>query len=184
MRGVLLCLLLAPGPAGAGEILASSVRHEAGVYRLSVTASIDAPLATVYRSITDYDNLAAINPSIVASRAFATDDPRTHRVRSVIEVCILVFCKQVVQMQRVVQVNSRTIEAVMLPEGSDFRAGFARWEFGGDGVTTELHFSEELEPDFWVPPVIGPWLIERKLIREVTETVRYIEQLDRLQEQP
>ena len=179
MRGVLLCLWLVHGPATAGEILASSVVHEAGVYRLSVRAGIDAPLAIVYRSITDYDNLAAINPSIVFSRAFTTADPRIHHVRSVIQVCILVFCKQVVQMQRVVQVDSRTIEAVMLPEGSDFRAGFARWQFSGDGASTELYFSEELEPDFWVPPVIGPWLIERELVREVTETVSYIEQLGR-----
>ena len=109
MRGVLLCLLLAPGPAGAGEILASSVRHEAGVYRLSVTAGIDAPLATVYRSITDYDNLAAINPSIVASRAFATADPPTQRVRSGTEGWILVFCKPGVHKEPGGQVNSRTI---------------------------------------------------------------------------
>ena len=95
-------------------------------------------------------------------------------------ICILVFCKQVEQMQRVVQVDSRTVEAVMLPGQGDFRTGFARWRFGGDGTATELYFTEELEPDFWVPPLIGPWLIERKLVREVTETVRYIEQ----QQQP
>ena len=152
------------------------MRHEAGVYRLSVSARIEAPQAAVYSAITDYDNLAAINPSIVSSQAFATADPRTHRVRSVIKVCILMFCKQVVQLQRVVQLDSRSIEAVILPEGSDFRAGFARWQFGGDDATTELHFSEELEPDFWVPPVIGPWLIERELVRQVAATARYIEQ--------
>lgn len=176
MRAVLLCLLLVPGAAGAGEILASRVRHDAGVYQLSVSTRIEAPLATVYRFITDYDNLAAINPSILSSRAFPTADPHIHHVRSVIKVCVLVFCKQVKQMQRVVQIDNRTIEAVMLPEGSDFHAGFARWEFSDVGAATELSFTEELEPDFWVPPVIGPWLIERELVREVTDTARYIEQ--------
>ena len=176
---MLCCLLLLHGAAVAGNILDSSVQHEAGVYRLSVSAVIDAPLATVYRVITDYDNLAAISPSIIASRSFATDDPRIHRVRSVIRVCILVFCKRVVQLQRVEQVDSRTIEAVMLPEGSDFRRGLARWQFTEEAGATVLVFSEELEPDFWVPPVIGPWLIESELVREVAETVEYIEQLDR-----
>jgi len=177
---VLLGLLLVPVPVPAGEILASGVQQEDGLYRLTVNARIEAPLATVYRIITDYDNLAAINPSILSSQASATADPRTHHVHSVIKVCILVFCKQVVQLQRVVQVDDRTIEAVMLPEYSDFRAGSARWRLAGDGAITELYFFEELEPDFWVPPVIGPWLIERQLVREVAETVRYIEQ----QEQP
>ncbi len=182
MPAVLLGLLLAPAVAVAGEILSSSVVQDAGVYRLTVSARIDAPRATVYRTITDYDNLKAINPSILSSQAAATADPGTHHVHTVINVCILVFCKQVVQMQRVVQVDGRTIEAVMLPEQSDFRAGFARWALAGDGATTVLSFSEELEPDFWVPPVIGPWLIERQLVREVAETVRYIEQQEQLEQ--
>ena len=42
-------------------------------------------------------------------------------------------------------------------------------------MTTELQFTETFEPDFWVPPVIGPWLIQRKLVSEVAETVMYIE---------
>lgn len=181
--GLLYCLLLLPGEAAAGKVLDSSVQHEAGVYRLSVSASIDAPLATVYRVITDYDNLAAISPSIIASHSVATDDPRIHRVHSVIRVCILVFCKRVVQLQRVEQVDSRTIEAVMLPDGSDFRHGVARWQFTEAAGTTVLVFFEELEPDFWVPPVIGPWLIERELVREVAQTVEHIEQLDRYPEE-
>jgi hypothetical protein len=39
-----------------------------------------------------------------------------------------------------------------------------------------LQFTDTFEPDFWVPPVIGPWLIQRKLVRELTETMAYIEQ--------
>jgi len=180
VHALLLGLVLVPLPVVAGEVLASRVQQDAGVFRLTVSARIDAPLASVYRIITDYDNLAAINPSILSSSSYATADPRIHHVHSVIKVCILVFCKQVVQMQRVVRVDDRTIEAVMLPEHSDFRAGTARWRFTGDGSTTELYFSEELEPDFWVPPVIGPWLIERELVREVAVTVRYIEQQEQL----
>jgi hypothetical protein len=34
-----------------------------------------------------------------------------------------------------------------------------------------------VEPDFWIPPFIGPWLIERKLRSETLETVRNLERL-------
>lgn len=169
-------LLLLPAPSLAGTILASSVSHEGPRYNLSVTARIDAPFDTVYQSITDFDHLAAINPAIEESQLLATPRPDTWRVRSVIRVCILMFCKRVVQVQDVtVLAGGHDIEAVILPESSDFRSGIARWQLTASDASTELLFTNSFEPDFWVPPVIGPWLIKRKLVWEVAETAMYIE---------
>ena len=179
MQGLLVGLLLLPVVAVAGHVLDATVTHDDGYYRLAVTARIDAPPELVFRAITDYANLAALNPSIKESQVLATEDPQTHHVRSVIRVCILVFCKHVVQVQRVVQLDNRTIEAVMLPQGSDFRSGIARWQLAADGTATEMSFTETFEPDFWVPPIIGPWLIRRELVREATRTTTHIERLDR-----
>jgi len=172
---LLAALLLLPASSLAGEILASSINHEGEDYTLSVTARIDAPLDTVYRLITDFDNLAAINPAIEESQLLAILQPDTRRVRSVIKVCILVFCKRVMQVQDVTLLAGHVIEAVILPEFSDFRSGLARWQLTARGAATVLEFSNSFEPDFWVPPVIGPWLIKRKLVWEVTETAMYIE---------
>ena len=168
-------LLLLPSAALAGEILASSVNHEGAVYSLSVTARIDAPLDTVYRSITDFDNLAAINPAIEESQLLATPAQDMWRVRSVIRVCILMFCKRVKQVQDVTLMEGYAIKAVIVPQGGDFRSGVAHWQLTASGAATEMLFTNTFEPDFWVPPVIGPWLIKRKLTREVAETAMYIE---------
>jgi hypothetical protein len=81
----------------------------------------------------------------------------------------------VVQVQDVTLLAGHVIEAVILPEFSDFRSGLARWQLTARGAATQLEFSNSFEPDFWVPPVIGPWLIKRKLVWEVTETAMYIE---------
>lgn len=168
-------LLLLPPAAHAGEILDSSVNHEGFIYNLSVKARIDAPLDTVYRSITDFDNLAAINPAIEESQLLATPTADTRRVRSVIRVCILMFCKRVEQLQEVTLLDDYAIEAVVLPQGGDFRSGVAHWQLTASGAATEMLFTNTFEPDFWVPPVIGPWLIKRKLVREVAETAMYLE---------
>ena len=173
--GVFLSLSLFPGVLLAGEILDSSVVHDGVVYRLSITARVEAPLALVYQSITDFNNLAAINPAIEESEVLASQGAHRQRVRSVIRVCILVFCKRVEQVQDVTLVDHRTVVAIMVPGAGDFRAGLARWELTAVGTATELHFTETFEPDFWVPPIIGPWLIEKKLVREVAETAMYIE---------
>jgi hypothetical protein len=175
LRGLCVSLLLFPYALSAGEILDSKVTHDGVVYRLSITARVDAPLAVVYQSMTDFTNLSAINPSIEESQVLASEDARRQRVRSVIRVCILVFCKRVEQVQDVTLIDSRTLEATMVPGAGDFRGGLARWELTPDGDGTVLHFTEVFEPDFWVPPVIGPWLIEKKLVNEVAETAMYIE---------
>jgi hypothetical protein len=152
------------------------VTHAGGRYELEIRARIDAPREVVRRAITDYANLAAINPDIEVSELLGTTEAGVSTVRTVIQVCILVFCKQVEQLQRVTQPDAQTIEAEVIPEGSDFRSGFARWRLASPTeMTTELQFTETFEPDFWVPPVIGPWLIQRKLVREVAETVMHIE---------
>ncbi|MEN8207393.1 MAG: SRPBCC family protein [Pseudomonadota bacterium] len=175
VRRLIAGMLLMPATSLAGDILASSVKHDGDRYSLSVTARIDAPIDIVYQSITDFDNLAAINPAIEESQLLAIPSADTRLVRSVIKVCILVFCKRVEQVQDVTMKTGYVIEAVVLPERSDFRSGFARWLLTVSGTSTELLFTNTFEPDFWVPPVIGPWLIKRKLIREVAETAMYIE---------
>ena len=175
LRGLCVSLLLFPYALSAGDILDSKVTHDGVVYRLSITARVDAPLAIVYQSMTDFTNLSALNPAIEESQVLASEDPRRQRVRSVIRVCILVFCKRVEQVQDVNLIDSRTLEATMVPGAGDFRGGLARWEFTPDGDGTVLHFTEVFEPDFWVPPVIGSWLIEKKLVNEVAETAMYIE---------
>jgi Polyketide cyclase / dehydrase and lipid transport len=174
--GLLAVLLLMPAGATAGDILEARVTQADGRYDLAIRARIDAPSDTVYRAITDYSNLAAINPDIEVSELLETTAAGVSTVRTVIHVCILVFCKQVEQLQHVTYPDADTIEAVIVPEGSDFRSGFARWQLSSPtAATTVLQFVETFEPDFWVPPLIGSWLIQRKLVREVTETTAYIE---------
>ena len=169
-------LLFLPAGAVAGDILDASVTHADGHSDLAIRARIDAPSAAVYRAISDYSNLAAINPDIRVSELLGTSAAGVSTVHTVINVCILLFCKKVEQLQQMTHPDAHTIEAVTVPEGSDFRSGFARWRLTSlTAVTTELQFTETFEPDFWVPPVIGPWLIQRKLVSEVAETVMSIE---------
>jgi hypothetical protein len=170
-------VLLLPLAAMAGDILASMVTEHHGTYSIDVQARIEAPLATVHRVITDYDHLYRVNPAIVESRIVRRDSPVKHRVYTVIEACILLFCRRVVQMQDIVQQGGRRVEALILPQESDFRRGVAVWELTADGATTDLHFTAQLEPAFWVPPLIGPWLFERQILHELLESARYMEAL-------
>ncbi len=164
-------------PATAGEITFATVHKLGTVYDTSVVILIDAPLPAVYASITDYQHLSAINPLIEESAILSATDPEHYRVRSVIKVCILIYCKHITQVQDLTHRDDHTIEAEMVPGMSDFRSGHARWRLVKTGRGTKLVFTHRFEPSFWVPPVIGTWMIRRTLEKEIRETVRHIEQL-------
>jgi hypothetical protein len=170
-----LILLATPLLGQAGGVLDAGVTHDEGVYALSIEARIDAPAAVVYRLITDYDHLHAINPAIRESRILRTFSPSRHRIRTVTRVCVLFYCRDVAQTQDMVQSPGFVIVADILPQDSDFRSGRAHWRLSTEGDATLLRFHAEIVPAFFMPPLIGPWLIKREMVSQMTEIVRLIE---------
>jgi uncharacterized protein YndB with AHSA1/START domain len=168
-------LLATPLLAQAGGVLDAGVSEDKGVYALSVEARIDAPVTTVFRLITDYDHLHAINPAVRESRILRTFSPSKHRVRTVTRVCVLFYCRDVTQTQDIVQSAGYVIVADVLPQDSDFRSGQAHWRLTPEGDATLLRFQADIVPDFFMPPLIGPWLIRREMVNQMTEIVRLIE---------
>jgi Polyketide cyclase / dehydrase and lipid transport len=164
-----------PLPSRAGGVLDSSVSFDAGVYTLSIEARIDAPAAMVYRLITDYDHLQDINPAVRESRILRVDSPEKCRIHVVTRLCVLFYCRDVSQTQDMVQSPGYILEANILPEHSDFRRGRAQWRLTAEGDSTLMHFHAELVPVFFLPPLIGPWLIRREMANQITEIVMIIE---------
>ena len=175
MIDLVALLLLAPALASAGKILDSSVTLEDGVYAIAVDARIIAPPDTVFGFLTDYDHLSSINSSIRESRIIHTYSPARHRVRTRIRACILFFCRSVRQVQDIEQQNNHLLVAQIIPELSDFRQGRAEWRLSDATGATDMHFTARLEPAFWVPPVIGPWLFRHKIISELLESAAHME---------
>ncbi len=51
----------------------------------------------------------------------------------------------------------------ILPERSEMREGWATWDIEADGGGTLVRYVAEVEPKFWIPPVIGPLIIKAAL---------------------
>ena len=176
LRGALLALLLVPFAAGAGEVVESSVALDAGIYSVDVLVRIEAPLEVVFQAITDYVRLTVINSSILESYIVETQGADRYRVFTRVKFCVLFFCKQIRQVQDMVEYNPARVIATILPELSDFDSGRASWDLVVADDVTYMQFSTEVDPSFWVPPLIGTWLIKREMIKQVKETAMYIEQ--------
>ena len=178
MRPNLLLLLLAIGlQARAGEVMVAQVHHDRGLYRIELDMRLDAPKEAVWRLLTDYAEYGRLNDAIQHSEILARRGPADYRVRTITRACVYFFCKTVHQVQDVTEVEGRYISATVLPSLSDFRHGVARAYTWPDGERTRVRVLAEVEPDFWIPPLIGPWIISRKLQTEALETINNVERL-------
>lgn len=172
-------LLLGSTAAGSEALQDLDVTHADGRYLLRADLVIDAPAAAVRDRLTDYANLTALNPSIRRSSVVDARPPYDARVTTVIEACVQILCRTLRRMEDVRETPGRLV-AVIVPAGSDFRAGRTEWRLlprGPDRVLVE--YRATLTPGFAVPPVVGTAMVRQGLERELRTLLRNLERLAR-----
>jgi hypothetical protein len=181
-----LFILLAVDPVIATEPPQLPVQTQAqvsienGVYRLYSEVVIGRTPAQVYRVLSDFSQLPRINSGITAVKLLDFVDGSQ---RMIVEAssCVLLFCRTYRWVQSARKLADGSIQADIEDTSvdavpSDFKYGQTLYRFLPYQGCTRLVFEAELEPKFWIPPFIGPWLIERKLVTEALETARSVEQ--------
>lgn len=176
MKSIVAVLLaMAAAPLVAAEVVNVDVVHERGVYHVTIAALLDAPPDAVFAVLTDYPRWAEVNDLIKESVVLEGDDPARQLVRTVAEGCVLGFCKRFAQVQWMYASDDWRIRADVIPERSDLRAGWANTRLSCARGKTLFSYEMMLEPDFWIPPLIGPMMIKRKLRKQAVETAEAVE---------
>ena len=163
--------------ATAAQSATVEVEHRGAVFTATFDAVVNAPLARVYAVLTDFPALPALNPAIVAVSVQAAPGGRGVRVRSVLRSCIWFFCRKVVQVEDVVEPNAHTIAARIVPGRGDFKSGWSNWRLTAQGGMTHLHYEARRVPDFWIPPLIGPWAVEHTLRTQLLASLPVLQRL-------
>lgn len=157
--------------AGAAEIERVAVDRDGDRYEVVMSVVLAAPAAAVYAAMTDFRNLHEINPNVVLAE---TDGEEL--LHTIVELCVGPFCRKIEQWQTVATDAPHGLRMSVLPERSDLRHGQAAWTFAElTAATSRVRFTAEIEPDFWVPPLIGPWIIQRKLHEQAVITAKGLE---------
>lgn len=157
----------------------ASVSYHDGRFTLHTETLVRVPPEQVRAILTRYENLARVNSGIQSVQILARPAPGQVRMRVDSHACILVFCRAYRWEQEVREWPFGDVTAIIDPAVSDFREGRVRWQFLPVDDGTQLVFDATLAPDFWFPPLIGPWLIKHKLLNEALETARGVERLAR-----
>lgn len=182
-------VLLVLGLLLSRELVAANLRSatvdesQPSRYRVRVEMDVQAPSSQVYAVLTDYLHYARLNNGIERSQVLgAGASKNSTRVETWIHACIAFFCHELDQLQDVSAHGDAAgvsfVAAEGIPLQGSMRYSYSRWDLRACGnQTTCLGFFAEVEPDFWIPPVIGTWLIERTLRNKAVETCEQVERL-------
>lgn len=178
MRSTLILLLtiFVPAIAGAAEMRTVHVEHNGGRYLMQSEAVFDVGLEPLYEVFLDYDLSPEFSSWIVDARNLERDDGRRgYYIQN--RGCVMFICQSTVREGYVLHEPYDRIEAVADPELSDFEISNETWTFRREGSATIVTYQLEMVPKFWVPPVIGPYVIKRKLRSSGGDALDRIEEI-------
>lgn len=176
-RGLLSLLLLSQVAAGAAELTDVEVRHDDGRYQLTSRTYFNATQAQLYRVLTNYDLFTKFSSAFAESENREPDAEGRPQFYTRLEGCVMMFCKSYIRYGHLELTPEYDIVAIVDPEASNFKYSRERWQLIPEGEKTLLIYNFEMEPDFWVPPIIGPFVIKRALRSGGDEAVGRIEAL-------
>lgn len=176
-RILLLLCAVSLSVGWAATIRTVQIERQDGRYVLESETFLQAPPNAVFRVLTDYDQFARISSVFEESRFAGSDADGTPLVYTRVEGCVWFFCKTMERVERLEFEAPDFIATTALPARSDFRYSRSEWLLSPDGDGTRVLYRLEMEPDFWIPPVLGPMIIKRKLVQGGEDAVTRIELL-------
>lgn len=180
---VLLALLCAL-PARAAEIETLEVSRSKNLILVRSEIVLDAPQDRVFAALSDYDRFSSLSSRYKESRFIEPAPDGSPRVYTLIEGCVMFFCRELGRYARLELKPNVEIRARAEPGLSDVKYGYELWRLEPVGERTRVIYTHDMEPDFWVPPVIGIWAIRRVLRADGEEAAARLEALAREPAEP
>jgi uncharacterized membrane protein len=172
----LFALHLFSSISAAGEIEELSATEAGGEYRLRIVSVLDAPADYVYNVITDYKHVYRISPTITEVEILSSDSDEVVRVRHRSEHWVGPFRFKIEWMGDIVETTKyRRIKVTTIPEFSSFESGSAIWEIRPQGERTWVLHESSLKPKFFIPPIIGVYIMKKHMLDESTAIFNRIE---------
>ena len=168
--------------AYAATIDSLDVTRAHGRYSLVANAHLEATSESIYTVLVDYgeDHFSRISSAYKESGFLEPAEDGTPIVYTKMEGCLLFHCMTFNRVERLETEKPTLIRSIVLPGQSNFKYSVSEWKLESDGDGgTNLVYTLEMEPDFWIPPLIGPWYLKRTLSQGGVRAVSRIERLAR-----
>ncbi len=177
MRVSLISLLALPALLPAAEIRSVQMEKLEANYQVRAETYLQAPPEFVFAILMDYDEFHRLTRGITHTRWLPDSHQDLPLAYTRIDSCVAFFCRKLEKVETVRVISAARFETEALPQQSDFRRYRTRWQLSAEGPGTRIIYELEMEPDFWVPPLIGPWAIRRKAESSALKIANRIEYL-------
>jgi len=161
--------------SGAGDLIDFQLSDNGGEYSVRVVMAVYAPARYVRAVLTDYTHIYRLNPSITESGILPSPQPGVARVRTLMQGCVLFFCRDIERVEDVRELKSGDLQADVVPALSNFRSGHAKWVIQQMGKISRVTYEGSMQPDFFIPPIIGSFFVKRNIGKEVMSSFRRLE---------
>lgn len=179
IRTTIACLLsLVSATAFSFEVLSVDVDKDGKRYRMLGESIIEAPPEFIFNTLMDYDNFHRLAGGIAETRFIENNDPDQLLGYTRIDSCVLFFCKSIEKVERIRATAFSEISTEAIPDQSDFVFNKSRWSLKESEKGTRVTYEAEMEPDFWMPPLITKWAIRYKLRKSAEVIGMRIEYLE------
>ena len=174
LAAISVCYVSSSLPATLRKI---DVSREQDRYRVVADTHLDASPEAIYKVLLDFDadGYQRISKIYKESSYLPPDTDGTPLVYTRVEGCLMLFCRSMRRVERLEVVTPQFIRSRAVPERSDFKYSLAEWTFAPEGTGTRVIYRMEMEPDFWLPPFVGPWFLKRTLLRGAPSAIDQIE---------
>ena len=146
-------------------------------YHLTSETYLEVKPESLYAVLSNFELFEKFTSAIVESDNTGPDELGRPGFYARMEGCVLLFCKSFIRNGHLLLSPVDEIVAITDPEESDFKFSRESWQLIPEGDGTIMVYDFELEPAFWVPPVIGPIYIQHALRGGAERAVNRIEAL-------
>ncbi len=162
------------------------VTRNDGRYELHADTFLAAAPAEIYGVLLEYedDKFQRISSVYKESRYLDPEPDGTPIVFTLMEGCVMFFCMQMERTERLEKKEFSFIRTQTIPERSNFRYSHSEWTFAPADGGTRMTYSMVMEPDFFVPPIVGPFILKRILRSGGARVISRIERIALGQEMP
>lgn len=161
----------------SGHLPEIEIIEHGGVYQIKVVAKIKAPAHYVRYVLTDYTHIYRLNPSIMESKVLKCNDDGSVSVRIKVIGCAAYFCEELTKVEKVRLLPSGDIYAVIDPGQSQFKSGQTHWRIETLGDYSQVTYISDMEPDIFIPPVVGKFLIKKSIRQEMQSSFENLEKI-------
>ena len=174
---IALGFLIASTISSSASLKKSTIQYKDNDFLYSFEARINAHQEKVISRLINFEQWHQLNDNISKSKVLETLPGNKIKRLLKLTQCIFTFCFNL-KFVEVVTLYTHKFEMEIVADEGNFSAGRAIWEIFSDGKDRALiRVNATLTPNFWIPPVIGPLVLEKVFLKQINETIGTIETL-------